>query len=291
MDKIYQITLILIVIFILCKILNEINNPFFRTINKYNPFGTPKVFTYIEEPSNFNNEKKIQLLSKNNDIPIFFQLCIKLMKQKISNLIVLTPKNYKQYVTNFPIKMCPTSEHPLKNRVELLSAYVLDKNGGLFISPGTIVNDMKDILCKVKSFDVVTFGKSKINPNTYLLGSQYNSDFIKLYKKDLTLKFLTNTEHILSNILQDNKFNQYHYSGEYDGTINDTNVLISINDYLGKKDIRYKNKNNLALISVPYEELLRNKEYYWFNNLSKEQFTSSMNDIYVSKLLKKLLKI
>ena len=64
---------LLIVIFILCKILNKINNPIFKEINKFNPLRSPPVFTYIEEQTNFNNEKKIQLLSKNNDTQIFFQ--------------------------------------------------------------------------------------------------------------------------------------------------------------------------------------------------------------------------
>ena len=285
MEKIYLITLILIAIFILCKILNNINIPVFKEINKFNPLGSPTVFTYIEEPTNFNNEKKIQLLSKNNDTPIFFQLCLKIMENKFSNLVVLNPKNYKKYVKDFPIKMHPSSEYPLKNRIELLSAYVLEENGGLFISPGTIVYNKKDILSKVNSFDVVTFGQSK-NPNTYILGAQQGSDFIKIYKKELTLQFLTNTTNILSNVLQ-NKFNHYHYSDEYDGTRNGRNILITINDYIGKRNIKYKNVENLALISVPYEELLRNKEYYWFNNLSKEQFFET--DMFVSRLLKKLM--
>ena len=74
MDKIYQIIIILIGIFIFCKVLNNVNTPIIKKINKYNPFATSMIFTYMEEPTNFNNEKKIQLLSKNNDVPIFFKL-------------------------------------------------------------------------------------------------------------------------------------------------------------------------------------------------------------------------
>ena len=287
MEKIYQITLILIVVFILCKVLNKINHPIFKKINKFNPLSSPRVFTYIEIPTNFDNEKKIQLLSKNNDIPVFFKFCLKLMKSQFSDLVILTPQNYKKYVKDFPIKMCPSSEYPLRNRVELLSAYVLEKNGGLFLSPGTIVYDKKDILSKVKSFDVVTFGKSRIYPNASILGCEANSGFIKTYKTILTQQFLKNTRNILSNVLKNNTFNQYHYSDEYDGTINERNTLITINDYLGNTNIRYKNLNNLALISVPYEELLRNSQYYWFNNLSDEQFLNT--DMFVSRLMKKLM--
>ena len=104
MDKIYQIIIILIGIFIFCKVLNNVNTPIIKKINKYNPFATSMIFTYMEEPTNFNNEKKIQLLSKNNDVPIFFKLCIKLMKRQFNNLVVLTPNNYREYAKIFQLK-------------------------------------------------------------------------------------------------------------------------------------------------------------------------------------------
>ena len=63
----------------------------------------------------------------------------------------------------------------------------------------------------------------------------------------------------------------------------------SIKDYLGKQNILYKNPHNLSLITYPYHLSLLNKEYYWFNNLSQEQFFES--DMYISKLFRKLFKI
>jgi len=305
MKNIYQILLIVIIVFIICKIFDKINIPIIKTINNFNPLKSNNVYTYIEEPTNFNNEKKIQLLSKNNDIPIFFQLCIQLMKQKINglntNIVVLTPKNYLNYVDNFPIKMCPTSEYSLKFRVDLLSAYVLEKNGGLFLSPGTIVNNMNDILNKVNSFDVVTFGGSILTkscsnnkfPSSFILGCKDNSEFIKSYKEGLTnnISSISDTtgDSVLADILGSNKYNQYHYCCSYDGTRNINNKYITLEDYLGYENIRYKNESNLSLISFPYHIVLKDKENYWFNSLSKEQFLQS--NMFVSKLLKKLLKI
>ena len=274
--------------------MNRINIPVIKDINNFNPLKSYNVYTYIESPSNFNNEKKIQLLSKNSDIPVFLKVCIELMKKKINGLhrklIVLTPLNYHNYVDDFPIKMSPTSDYSLKNRVDLLSAYVLEKNGGLFISPGTIVYKLNDILSKVNSFDFVTFGGSKFNPNSYMLGSKHNGEFIKKYKQNLINRFPVSSDNILQKTLSENNFKEgYHYSGEYDGSVSKSNSKIFITDYLGKTNIRYKDIEKLSLISVPYEQLLRNSEYYWFNNLSREQFYDS--DLFVSRLLKKLLKI
>lgn len=290
MKYIQKILIIFLVFFIVCKLINHIDHPIIKKINEFNPLKSYKVFTYIETPNNFKNEKKIQLLSKNSDIPIFFKLCLDLMKEKFSNLIVLTPQNYLEYVDDFPIKMSSDSEYSLKSRVDLLCSYVLEKHGGLFLSPGTIVYDKKNILTNVNSKDFVTFGRSKFNPNSYILASKPDSDFIKSYKKQLTLNFPSSSDNILQNTINsENLKNNYHYSGEYDGTLSKSNNKLFITDYLGSSDVLFKDLNKLSLISVPYEELLRNSEYYWFNNLSKEQFLDS--DIYVSRLLKKLLKI
>ncbi len=290
----YQIFLVIFVLYLFFNLMNRINIPIIKDINNFNPLKSYNVYTYIETPTNYNNEKKIQLLSKNLDTPIFFKLCLELMELKINGLnttlIVLNPENYLDYVSDFPIKMCPTSEYSLKNRVDLLSAYVLEQNGGLFISPGTIVYNLNDILSNVNSFNFVTFGRSKYNPNSYIIGSKHNSEFIKTYKNTLTQNFPVTADNILQKILSENEFkNSYHYSGEYDGSISKSNNEIFISDYLGKTDILYKNIDNLSLISVPYSELLRNQEYKWFNNLSRQQFYDS--DIFVSRLLKKLLKI
>ena len=80
-------------------------------MDKINPLKTTNVFTYIEPE--ILSDKRIQLLNKNSDIPVFFDLCIKLMKNKFSNVIILTPYNYLDYVDNFPIKMGSKSDYYL----------------------------------------------------------------------------------------------------------------------------------------------------------------------------------
>ena len=277
------IGIIFIVVFL--YLLDKIQHPFVKKINNFNPLKTVNVFTYIEPQ--ILSDKRIQLLNKNSDIPVFFDLCIKLMQKKFSNLIILTPNNYLDYVDKFPINMNPKSDYPLKQRIDLLSAFVLEKNGGLFLSPGTIVYDKKDILTQINNNDVVTFGdKTYLEPSSMMLGCKANSEFIKLYKEKLLTNNLRNSEDILKKLIVSNRFTQKHYS---DGTLNSLNNKIFISDYLGNRNINYKNMDELSLISINYEDLMNNLDYKWFMNLSFEQFIKS--DIFVTRVLKRLLKM
>ena len=152
MEKVYQILILILAIVTLCIILNRCENPFLKHLNNINPIKSYKVYTYIEIP-NSNTEKKIQLLSKNDSIPVFLNLCIKLMKEKIegfnTDLVILTPENYLNYVNDLPISMNDKS-FPIKFRVDLLSSFILEKHGGLFLSPGTIIyKNIDKILSKV----------------------------------------------------------------------------------------------------------------------------------------------
>jgi len=81
------------------------------------------------------------------------------------------------------------------------------------------------------------------------------------------------------------------FAEEFSTYLKESNIgkYITLEDYLGYENIRYKNESNLSLISFPYHIVLKDKENYWFNSLSKEQFLQS--NMFVSKLLKKLLKI
>ena len=100
----YQIFLVIFVLYLFFNLMNRINIPIIKDINNFNPLKSYNVYTYIETPTNYNNEKKIQLLSKNLDTPIFFKLCLELMELKINGLnttlIVLNPENYLDYVNS-----------------------------------------------------------------------------------------------------------------------------------------------------------------------------------------------
>ena len=287
--------------------MNHFDNPIIKDINDYNPLKSYKVYTYVEVPKYTNSEKKIQLLSKNESLPLFLNLCLQLMKKKIdginTNLIILTPENYKNYVNDLPICMKDTS-YPIKFKVDLLAAFILEKHGGLFLSPGTIIyKNIDKMLNKVNSMDLVTFGGShnsnscnnRKTPSSFTLGSKHDSEFIKLYKNGLinslnrgvSSNFISET--IMEEILSTKTFNQYHFCCHQDGSKDINNRKITFEDFIGYEDIQYKDQNKLLIIIFPYHKLYNSLEYKWFNILSDKEFYESK--MYINNLLQKLLKI
>ena len=243
------------------------------------------IWTYIEP---IHKNKSIQLLDKSLEIPVYFEECLKLMKKFVPSIIIVTPKNLHKYIKNFPIKMHYKSHISIRKRVDLLHAFLLEKYGGLCISPGTIIHNpslLQSLVNKTDTNEIVTVGSSpsimnsvsnKHFPNTYIIGSKPNSQFIKAYKnsflKVLQKKQILNSYDILSKLLIKKDPSQFHLGVEYDGTHNSNMRMITIKEYLGRYPIDYLNPGKLYVISVPYELLIRDVEHRWFLELSKQKY-------------------
>tara|TARA_Y100000768_G_scaffold387660_1_gene379689 strand:- start:1507 stop:2499 length:993 start_codon:yes stop_codon:yes gene_type:complete len=272
------------------EIKKEVYKNIYTSLKEINPLKTYRSWTYIEIP---NKEVNIQLSYDKMNIPEYFQECIRLMKKNIPELIVLTPLNISDYLPNFPIVMKNTSNIPLKLRIDILFAHILDEYGGLCISPGTIVYNVNKALGMLKKYEIVTFGAtSKVlqsdnnlyYPNSYVLGSQKNTPFIQEYKRLLLLsvkdtylynfKSIDETD-ILSHLVITLNPTQFHFGTEYDGTYDSRLRKISLSTYMGTYEIDFQNKDKLLLVSFPYDLLFKNNSYDWFLNLSKEQFVNS----------------
>ena len=269
---------------------------------KLNILNKLKVFTYIEEPSNYNKEQKLHLYNFENMIPYYLFSCIKIMKKNINNLlyelVILTPQNISDYLDDFPIIMNGDSEYSLKYRVDLLSSFILSKYGGLFLSPGTIIyKNMNNIIDKISNYDMVTFGSSKLEmnicdnklyPNNYIIGCKKDSLYMNKYKR-LLLNEINDPKpysglRILPKILNCSNIKQLHFSCEYDGTIDYNNKLIGLNSLLGTYKILFKNEKKLLFISLPYDIILKNTKYEWVNLLNKDELLNS--NIFLGNILR-----
>ena len=216
------------------------------------------------------------------------------MKQRVPDLIILTPMNIKKYLPDFPIDMKKDSEIPLKKRIDILYAFILDSYGGLCISPGTVVINIDKILSMIKKYKLVTVGGSPniiqsqnnlFNPNTYVIGAQKKTPIIMEYKRYLMLSiknklirndiFMDTSYEILQHLIPIMKSSQFHFGTEYDGSYDNQMQLIDVGTYLEKQKINFLNEGKLSVITVPYDLLLERAEYKWFLNLSKEQFETS----------------
>jgi len=275
---------------------NIINN-----IKEINPLKSDYVWTYIEiDDIDINHQN----LYKKYSVNPFYIECVKKMKESINDLIILTPMNIRYYLPDFYLIMSPKSPIDNKKRIDLLFAQIIENYGGLCISPGTIVYNIQPILNRVGSFDLVTVGDdltilhnfdNKYNPNNYIIGGKKNTDFIKEYSRMLRLSIETEyeneirsfydikhlkTQNILENVIQqtiiDNDIH-YHFNSSYDGTIDSNMNILTLDNYLGTQNITFK--DNLLVVSFPYDKLSINIKYRWFRDLDYISFSSSNLEI------------
>lgn len=251
------------------------------------PTLTPKVWTYLEPLS---YKKQLHRLNNPGGIPDFFQLCVDKMKQDYPDIVILTPKTISNYLDDFPILMGPYSDVPLKRRIDILFACILEKYGGICISPGTIIQNISELVHQSDIKDIVTSGTSPrilsasldpMTPDTMVIGGKQGSPFLKQYKQTL-LHLQSNTSgqlstmeayDILSSLLQDKKPSQFHASSLTDGTRNKYLQKIDINVFLSNTKINYSD-SPLFFISFPYQQVYQ-KQYRWFLNLSKKELLQS----------------
>ena len=279
-----------------------------KDFNKKRKVDKQIVWTYIEDPIFFDQDIYLQLLEKKKNVPILFNYCLQILNNKINkdfnDLIVISPNNIKHYVPDFPIEMNAQSEYTIKFRVDLLASFLLSKYGGLFVSPGTVVlQDLDEILYNLKfKYDLITFGGSirnmhscenKNNPGNYVIGAKHSNLTILGYKKRMLENLNSQayvdklvSEDLLSYSIRENNPTKYfHFNCEYTGNVDIRNNIVSLYHYFGYEPIDFKNEDNIIFISLPYDLILYNKEYYWINNLSKDQFLQA--DTNITKMVSK----
>ena len=256
--------------------------------------GENIVWTYIERP--YDGSKSKTQFSHNfiEDIPYYLKICVLLMEKACRGnikFIVLTPENICKYLSDFPIIMNITSQYSLKYRVDLLGSFILEKYGGIWLSPGTVIRKKSffvDIFNKLKEVDLVTFGSDDSiinncsldsNPDNMVIAAKKQDPIISLYKNvlkrqqikyqlpidslkrinDANNKDLIDTSHF--NLAQDSKIGVYSL-GEALRIAKKTELPFThINFsclYDGRKDIynRY----------ITVKDLLSTSEIYFANN-------------------------
>ena len=275
-----HLTILLLSIIILLII-----NKYFHTtqLQKINVIGTNKIWIYHQDPLNQSYFETLNLQNLQSNI-----------NGIMNDIIIITPDTINQYIEDFPISMCDESI-PYRKRIDLLHSFILEKYGGLCISPGSIGIHLLTILSKTYYYDLVTVGgnpkiiqsnKNNQTPNTYILGSTKGSDLIKEYKSKLLeslnsnlLSNEINSYEILKHCIQKYKPLQYHFSN--DGTIDRNQQLLQFDDYINKMNPNL-NDDELYVISLPYENF-KNSKYQWLFNLSEKEFNES--DIFIKHYL------
>ena len=223
---------------------------------------------------------------------------IKNMTKHNVNVIILSPKNVRNYVSDFPMRLKNSGQEE-KKVVDLLGSYILNEYGGLWISPYTIVldKDYNRLFNDIKHNDIVTFGTSSnmdnINSyngqfnavNNYIIGAKPHTPVIRKYKELMTnyassdISYTYNhvnnyPEPLGESIMYTNPVS-IHYSSEYDGSYNVDNRRISLDEFFGKMPIMFKEPTKVMFVSIPYKDMEYNTKYMWIRSTPMNQLLNS----------------
>ena len=191
-----------------------------------------------------------------------------------------------------------------KKTMDLLGAYILEKYGGLWFSPYTVVlkKDISNILTTVRSNDIVTFGTS-INVdsttgpvNNLVIGARKYSPVIVVYKSLMEsfvssnrYKYLydhvNNSPEPLQEAIAQTNPSRKHYGVETDGSYNINRRKIHIDEYFGKMPLQFLNPTSVQFISVPYQELETDTTYLWVHSTPVNEMI--YNNISIVEILKR----
>ena len=270
--------------------------------------GKTNVFTYCNHRDfDFKMSWRYPQLKLTYSRP-FEYLCIQSLIRNMGrydvNIIVLNSRNVHNYLPDFPVTF--SNDVSTKKTMDLLGAYILERYGGIWISPFTVVmnKDLSDIFRSLQLESIVTFGTS-INVdsttgpvNNLVVGARRRSPVIVKYKRLMEsyvssnrYKYLYNhvnnsPEPLQEAITQTNP-SRKHYGVKTDGSYNSNRRKIHMNEYFGKMPLQFMNPTSVQFISVPYNELETDTTYMWIHSTPVKEMIH--NNIAIVEILKRQL--
>ena len=282
-----------------------------RDSNVINRVNNDKLNIWLycnDENYDFKMNWRYPLLKYNYTIP-FEKLCIdtfiKNFMEYDVDIIILNRNNIYDYVPDFPIRM-KHSGYPQKKVIDLLGAHILEKYGGLWISPYTVVlnKDYNQLISNVRNNDVVTFGTSpnidNCSPkydavNNNIIGGRKGSDVMISYKSlmnafifsdqyEYMYNHVNNDPEPLGEAIKYSKPTHIHYTCSTDGSFNMNDRRIHVDEFLGKVPLQFNDPEQLLFISFPYRELDVYTNYRWiYTTPQPELLTSGISIVEVAK--------
>lgn len=275
---------------VICVVLFAFDKLFpFNILREISPIRTNKYWTYIEYNDDIDVEG--ETMGDEKKIPDYFHICLEKMKRELPDLVVLTPKNINHYVDNFPLKMDCTSPICLKERTNILFSFILEKYGGVCISPGVIVMpEIYKFMYRSYNNEIVTLGDSMKESdmfNTYIIGGKQGTDFMKEYRLTLLTSYAKGneqnvTDNILSHVMKYYKPSHYHFPNSKDGSENTKGKVINYSEYFGKNKLEDAKYKDLVAITIPFDLLLKNQKLQWVSKIKTKEFLKSetvINDL------------
>jgi len=288
-------TIILILLIILIIILCNQNT----YSEKFNNLNKPYLWVYWEN-------------KENKSTPPIIELCIEIMKLKLSNnfnFVKLDQNNIYDYIPEIKEKKHILDKLIIAHRVDYYRVLLLNKYGGLYLDADIIVlNDLTDIINKMNKYDYIGFGCTGYEcsngygkPSNWAMASKPNGILISRLKKYLNniLENISTTEidyhtfgklaiwKILDNLINHENYKYYHYDSSKIGTRDINNLWITNDKLVSNKKIKFPNENELCFIvfyNSDAEKILEN----YFKNKTKDELINDNTNI--SYFLRKALE-
>ena len=265
--------------------------------------GKLNVWMYCNDRDyNFKMNWRNPQFKYNYDYP-FEKLCvetfIKNMDKHDVNVIILTHRNTINYIPKFPMRL-KNSGYEEKKVIDLLGAHILERYGGLWVSPYTITlnRNYSKLFNEMRYNDIVTFGTSPNIDNSYpyngefnavnnlIIGAKHGTPVIRKYKELMEsyafskpFKYLynhvNNDPEPLGEAIKYTKPVMVHHCCMTDGSYNVNDRKIHIDEFFGKMPIMFKDPSKLMFISMPYKEMEYNTKYLWIKSTPMNQLLNS----------------
>ena len=266
--------------------------------------GKLNVWTFCQdEDYNFKMNWRYPIGKYNYKYP-FEKLCVETMIKNLNgydiNFIIINRKNAHLYVPDFPTRLKHSGygygDKPVN---DLLGAYLLEKYGGLWLSPYTVClnRNYRTLFDDCRKYEMVTFGTSPtmINADPYGGGKAMNNQIIGARKgcpcivayKNLLEQHLfgkqyeylynhvgINPEPLGEAIIYTKPIHK-HYCSKTDGSYNINDRKIHIDAILGKMPLQFKDPSRMLFVSVPYEEWSTDTNYRWILNTPYDELLNS----------------
>jgi len=223
---------------------------------KINPFGSNKFWTYIEDKS-----------------VNYLKVAVQKMRYELPDLIILQPQTVHKYLPDFPLVMGDCNDPIcLKDKIDILFAYILEKYGGTCISPGCLVMpSIYKFMNKTYSKDIVTINQTdNTSIQNYILGGKKNSEIFRRYKESLLkknsivnitpLEDINSSSQILYELIEELKPCHYNFTAEYGGFLNTKGEEIIYEQYFEKTPIRDLDHHSMITLIIPFDGLLKNNK-------------------------------
>ena len=261
----------------------------------------PNVWVYIPDEYSSRYWKHFRSRTQKQDIPEYIQLCLQTLFKfnKNMNIYLLDDTT----ITSVFKKHCPfqwTDTRINKQlKLDYLKFYLLYNYGGIWIHPETIIfKNLSVVTDKLLTHSLITVG---CNPdeedynNFIILGGSKHSKICEIILQKISIllkKYINNytfNTNYINSILKSTKLKyfKYHFSQEYNGTIDINDKPIIYENLLSESSTYFKNIDKIILLKINKKAISKHHHYNWFNRLNKKQILDS--DLWISKLFNYIL--